>query len=140
MMFGIEEEFFIESSLDGCCPSLQQIDSVFGKLADQQDWQILQLPDTGCTWESAYGRVGIWNDFSTNILEIAYPVLDRPEQFILLRDTVFDTLAQALKSAGLTIVEGTVGFRQPDEIVLRPAPSAEYQIRLEKENHKSGCH
>ena len=132
-MFGIEEEFFIASSPNGDCPSLRQMDLVFGKLADRQGWQSLQLPHTGCTWESPYGTVGVWNDFSTNILEIAYPVLDRPAQFIELRDRVFEVLGQALKSADLAILEGTVGFRRPDEIVLRPAPSPEYQIRLEKD-------
>ena len=132
-MFGIEEEFFIESSPNGDCPSLRQMDLVFGKLADRQGWQILHLPNTGCTWESPYGTVGVWNDFSTNILEIAYPVLDRPAQFIELRDRVFEVLGQALKSADLAIIEGTVGFRRPDEIVLRPAPSPEYQIRLDKD-------
>ena len=132
-MFGIEEEFFIENSRDRACPSLQQMDLVFGKLADRQDWQILELPNTGCTWKSPYGNVGIWNDFSTNILEVAYPVLGRPDQFIGLRDSVFEVLDQALKSADLTIAGGTVGFRQPEEIVLRPAPSPEYQIRLEKD-------
>ena len=132
-MFGIEEEFFIENSLDGCCPSLLQMDLVFHDLADQKNWQILQLPNTGCTWESPYGKVGIWNDFSTNILEIAYPVLDRPDQFIELRDQVTEALQHALDSVELTIVSGTVGFRRPDEIVLRPAPSPEYQIRLKKD-------
>lgn len=132
-MFGIEEEFFIESSLDGSCPSLRQMDLVFGELADRQGWQMLQAPNSGCTWDSLHGAVGIWNDFSTNILEIAYPVLDRPEQFVELRKRVFDVLEQALESADLTIADGTVGFRRPDEIVLRPAPSPEYQIRLDRD-------
>lgn len=131
--FGIEEEFFIEGSVNGRCPSLQQMDLVFGKLAERQDWSILQLPNTGCTWDSPHGGVGIWNDFSTNVLEIAYPVLDRPDQLIELRERVFDMLLPALKSADLSIAEGAVGFRRPDEIVLRPAPSPEYQIRLERD-------
>ena len=91
------------------------------------------MPDTGCVWNSPYGQTGIWNDFSTNILEIAYPVLERPDQFIELRQAVFGRLQQVLLENELVITPGTVGFRRPDEIVLRPAPSPEYQIRLDKD-------
>ena len=109
-MFGIEEEFFIESSPNGDCPSLRQMDLVFAKLADRQGWQILHLPNTGCTWESPYGTVGVWNDFSTNILEIAYPVLDRPAQFIELRDRVLKFWAKHSNQLTWPFLRAPLGF------------------------------
>lgn len=134
MKFGIESEFFVECLSGARCPSLDLASAIFERLSESSSWSVEIDAATGFTvganLYSNHGLVKIKNDFSTNIVEIAYPPVATPQAFRELHLKVIQRLHPILNSFGVKVTRGTVGDFDTSQIVLRPAPDDEYRQRL----------
>ena len=133
--FGVETEFFLVSCSGQRCPSLEQMDRLFRLVAKSPNWQIGCDQESGlateCLLSSPHGVAIIKNDFSTNIIEVAFPPLSSPQNFREIFQSVDRVLVPALESQNLKVLPGTVGDFKAEEIVLRPPPNEAYRQRLD---------